>query len=184
MKMKIIGLFVFFLLLGLFGLSLRSQVKQVLPREGEVKIVGSVYTPYLLLDSALYFLKEWDESLELTSTKNFREKARFELIFANKRLLEMEKLARKGNFSFVPRLLKSFSNSLDRAISFAKEAERKGEDIEGLVWLFQESVQDQQEIFKKIEEEAPQDSYFEIQVTKNESGQKIGSFLREIYKLE
>lgn len=183
MKTKIIGLFIFFFLLGLFGLSVRRQVKQVLPRTGEVEIVGGVYTSYLLLDSALYFLKSWDESIDFAFARGFAEKARFELIFANKRLLEMEKLVRRGNYTFTPRLVESFLRSLERTISFTRQVLKEGEKTEKLTWLLQESVQDQQKIFKKIVNELPEDKRAEVLNAQKQSAEEIGSFLKEIHGL-
>lgn len=183
MRIKIVGFFIFFVLLGLFGLNLRRQVKQVLPREGEVKIVGGVYTPYLLLDSALYFLKGWDETLDFAFARGFSEKARFELIFANKRLLEMEKLVRKGDYPFTPRLVDSYSKSFGRAIDFAKEALKRNEDVEELVWLFQESAQDQQKIFQQIVNELPEDKRAGVLNAQKQSAEDMDNFLKVIHGL-
>lgn len=183
MKIKIFGFLAFLILLGLFPLSLRTQVKTALPRTGEIEMVGGVYTPYLLLDSTLYFLKSWDESLDFALTRSFSEKARFELIFANKRLLEMEKLARGGNYTFVPRLVDSFLGSLMRAINFTKEASRRDEDIEKLTWIFQESVQDQQRVFYELIKEVPEDKKIEVLEAQKQSVKRIADLLKEIHKL-
>lgn len=183
MKIKLFGFIAFLILLGLFSLSLRKQVKTVLPREGEIEIVGGVYTPYLLLDSTLYFMKRWDESLDFALTRSFSEKARFELIFANKRLLEMEKLARGGNYTFVPRLVDSFLKSLGRATGFTEEALKRDEDIEELTWLFQESVQDQQRVFYELIKEVPEDKQAEVLNAQKQSIKRIGTLLKEIHKL-
>lgn len=183
MKIKIIGLLAFLILLGLSPLFLRKQAKTALPRSGEIEMVGGVYTPYLLLDSTLYFLKGWDESLDFAFSKSFTEKSKFELIFANKRLLEMEKLTREGNYTFTPRLVDSFSRSLGRAIDFTNEALKRDEDVEELIWLFQESAQDQQGIFKKISAELPEDKRIDVLAAQKQSAEEIGSFLKESYKL-
>ena len=182
MKIKIIGLLVFFVLVSLFPLLLRKQVKTALPRSGEIEMVGGVYTPYLLLDSTLYFLKSWDESLDFAFSKSFTEKSKFELIFANKRLLEMEKLTQSGNYSFTPRLTESFLESLKRAVWFTKEAVAREEDIEELVWLFQESAQEQQKIFEKIISELPKEQQPNVLNIKTQSGTEILNLLKELHK--
>ncbi len=183
MKTKIIGLFIFFILAGLFGMGLRRQVKRVLPRVGEVKIVGGVYTPFLLLDSALYFLKSWDESIDSVFAKSSSEKARFELVFANKRLLEMEKLSRESDFSFVLNLTTSFSESLKRSVDYTREALTKKEDTESLIWLFQESFVDQQKIFKIILDRLPQNEKDKVLEIQQQSTKEINNFLRETYNI-
>lgn len=184
MKAKVVGLILFFLLTtGTFLFIVRHQVKRVLPREGEIEIVGGVYTPYLLLDSALYFLKEWDESLDFALSDSFGEKARFELVFANKRLLEMEKLAREGKSSFTLNLAMSFSKSLKRSIDYTREALVKREDIEALVWLFQESSMDQQKIFKIILDRLPQNEKDKVLEVQQQSTKEINDFLRETYNI-
>lgn len=184
MKLKIIGLLFFILLIILFGLSLRGQVKQRLPRTGEIKVVGGVYTPYLLLDSALYFLKGWDESIDFALTRNFSEKARFELIFANKRLLEMEKLARQGNYNFVPRLTESHLRSLRKASAFAQTALERGENVEELTWLFQESLQDHQNIFETIISESPEEKRDDFLSLQKQSSVEIKAFLKRAHGLD
>ncbi len=181
MKTKLIGFIIFVAFFCLLLLSMRSAVKQALPRTGEVEIVGGVYTPYLLIDSTLYFLKNWDESIDFSLANDYKSKAKFELIFANKRLLEMEGLTRKKNFAYIPRLTDSFSVSLGKSINYAEKALARQEEIEELVWLFQESAFDQQEIFNKIYEEVPEDSRPIILNIKKESAEEISSFLKKVY---
>lgn len=165
-------------------LGTRQSIKATLPREGEVERVGGVYTPYLLLDSTLYFLKYWDESLDLAFAKSFTEKAKIEMNFANKRLLEMEKLSREGNSTYRSILSDSFLSSLQQTVTLTQEAAKSGENIEGLVWTIQESAQDQQQIFTKIINELPLEKKGDIAKLQEQSRAEIGKLLQIIYGFE
>lgn len=170
-------------LVALLALGSRQLIKESLPREGEVEKVGGVYTPYLLLDSTLYFMKNWDESLELASSKSFAEKAIIQLSFTNKRLLEMERLAREKNYIYHSVMLDNFVQSLQQAINFTHVAVQSGDEVETLVWIIQESGQDQQRIFTKIIDQLPLEKQVEVVKVKKQSADEIEKLLKSIYKL-
>lgn len=185
MKKKFLGGAFLFLtvavIIGVLILTSRQSAKELLPRQGDVEKVGEVYTPYLSLNSTLYFLKHLDESIDWLLTKNSMEKARLELVFANKRLLEMEKLARNGSYEYNSLLTAKFLSSVKRASNFTKDAANNGEDMEDLIWIIQESVQDQDKIIGKISGQLPKDKQQDIVKVQQLSQNEFQSLLQSIY---
>lgn len=184
MKKIIINFFIFILLILLVLVPARKSLKQVLPRTGEVEIIGNVYTPYLLFNSGIYFLKSWDESVDLLLAIDYGDKARLKLTFANKRLLELERLTREKDFTASTILTNNFDALIEEAIAYARKADKQRENNEELVWLFQESVQDQQKIFNKIMKESPEDKVSKIMSVRQKSKERIERFIIESHKVD
>jgi len=146
---------IIFLLLAVFlilfsGSSLKKEIKQLFPREGKVEKLGEIYTPYLLNDSPLYFLKKWDERIELFFTSDYAEKAKKELSFANKRLLEASKMTERKKYRLALSSLDDFAETMRQGIFFAEKVIGDENKMESLSWLFQDALLDQQRILMDI----------------------------------
>lgn len=165
------------LIAGVIILNSRHLLKERLPRKGEVETVGNVYTPYLLLDSTLYFIKHLDESIDRALVKDSLGKAEIELVIADKRLLEMEKLVREGKYDYVSYLSDKFLTSVNRTDSFTRDGINRGEDPEDLMWVIQETIQDQQKIFSKIVVDMPKDQQEDILVVREQSSKVMEELL-------
>ncbi|MDP3888632.1 MAG: hypothetical protein Q8Q24_01165 [bacterium] len=157
----------------------RKNIKQLLPRVGEVEVVGGVYTPYLIFGSLIYFLKDVDESMDLANVETNKDRAKLELTFANKRLLETEKLARGGNFIPALRQCESFSAYMDKAVFYTDQAFSKGEDTEELMWLLEESSIDQQKIFEKIIAKMPEAGKVSVAAIRDKVNQETVGLLKK-----
>lgn len=162
----------------------RSDIKQLLPRNGKVEVVGGVYTPFLQKDSFLYALKTIDEGIDLFLAQKYTDKAKIELTIANKRLLEIEKLNRDKKNSFVPFLAKSFDTALESSITFSRLAIKQNEDTEELTWALQESYQDYQDITKKIIGGLPEKDKGDFELISKKNSAEIIKLLKELYGLE
>lgn len=183
-KTKLIGvIFLVIVILTIVWVNLRFSLKHLLPRSGNVEIAGGVYTPFLLENSPLYFLKEWEEGIELFLNRSFTKKATLGLTFANKRLLEVESMTRSGDTSRLIVLMKTFSNDFHSAISLAEQALNNQENLEEFVWFFQESVQDQQIVFDLISNRISQPSKQEITDIQKSTLDAASNFLDKYYGL-
>lgn len=172
-----------FILFTMTVVLMKSSVKQILPKDGRDEMVGGVYSPYLLTRSIFYFIKEIDETVDLARTPDLKGKALLKLIFANKRLLEMDRLNREKETLYNNKLLLSYNSSIKKSIALARVAFQQGEEVEYVVWLIQESAQDQQRVFNKLIFELPKDEAWNVENTKNQSAEEIGNFLREVHGL-
>lgn len=165
-------------------LKMRQPIKGNLPRQGNVEKVGEVYTPYLSLDSTLYFIKHIDESIDYALATDMSEKAMLHFTFSNKRLLEMEKMVREGNFDYNPLLLASFLEHENSALMFTRATKEQGRDTERLMWLIQESAQDQQKVFAKILQDLPSDKKDLVMDYQIKSTKEIEEILNDYYGIK
>lgn len=165
-------------------LKMRQPIKGNLPRQGDVEKVGEVYTPYLSLDSTLYFIKHIDESIDYALATDMSEKAVLHFTFSNKRLLEMEKIVREGNFNYNSLLLTSFLEHENSAMMFTRATKEQGRDTEKLMWLIQENAQDQQKVFTKIIEGLPDDRKELVLDYQTRSTNEIEKILNDYYGIK
>lgn len=185
MKKKVLSILLLVILLGSLSwphLSLRF--KELLPRNGDVEIAGGVYTPFLIDSSSLYFMKEWEESVDfyLASTFSTRvEQAHLKLTFANKRLLEAEGISRSGKTVGVPTLLKGFSKNFNEALFYGYQALGDKEGMEQFGWFLQESIHDQRHVFELVSGRMPAEKRQEVWDIQKESVTKTEGLLNKIY---
>lgn len=89
--------------------------------------------PGMTPDNALYFFKIWWEKIVVFLTFNPMKKAEKLLKYAERRLVEAQKMIEKGKTKYVDKLMEQYQKKINQAMEIAQKQEKKGQDVEALM---------------------------------------------------
>ncbi len=137
--------------------------------------VSELPTVHILPDNPLYFLKTLKEKVQLLIIRSASGQADLFLGFAQKRLAEALKVAKKGKVHISEKLFEAFGRDIELVQEKIKEAKRKGEQTRDLLVKLQETVAYQKSVVEKMQEEA---SFYSSEV--QERIEALNSFLVQV----
>ena len=82
-------------------------------------------SPGLTPDSPFYFLKSWEEKIQLFFTFGAENKAKQYLHLSEVRLAEYKKMIEKGKTEIAEKTLDKYQKQLDRALGKSRKSKRK-----------------------------------------------------------
>lgn len=129
----------------------------VLAQEATPTASGTeIYTPRLLPDNPLYFLKSWKERVELFLAQTPEAKAEKYTELATRRIAEAKMMIRKNKHQFVAKLMEKHDENLGKAKEKIKEAQEKGRDIERVLAIVAEATSQHLNILAEVYEKVPE----------------------------
>lgn len=140
---------------GLF-LTLNTFAQEATP-PAEV-LEEPIYTPRLLPDNPLYFLKRIKERIELFFAFTPEKRAEKLAEIATRRIAEAKMMVKKGKPEFVERLMARYQKHLERAIEKTEEAKKKGKEVEKVLEIITQATSQHQGVLSEVYEKVPEEA--------------------------
>ncbi len=145
-----------FCLFFLLGTSIVCAQEQKLePEAVEIKTSG-LYTPRLLPDHPLYFVKTSWEKVRLAFTFDKLAKVKYQLNLAEKRIAEASALIKKDKSELAEKSMERYRVRIDKILVDTQESKEKGKDVDVLVEKLSRSTLRHQEVMAGVYEKVPE----------------------------
>jgi len=138
--------------------------------------------PGILPDSPFYFLKTFWEKIQEFLTRDPVKKAEIHLRFAQRRLLETQKMCEKGKCNIAERWMNRFQEKIQIATRSAEKAQEKGRDVTALVEKFQANLERQQAVLDIVLDKVPEPAKEAILKAKENSARGLQQAIESIQK--
>lgn len=143
---------------GIFGniTGALAEVETTAESVRQVEVAEGIYTPRILPDHPLYFVKRSWEEVRLFFTFNRLAKAKYLLNLAEKRVAEAKALVLKGKSEKVEKSLKRYEKTLNKVMEQVRKAEKKGQDVEEVIANVSEATLRHQKTLATVWEKVPE----------------------------
>lgn len=138
--------------------------------------------PGTLPDSKFYWLKTWRENIQLFFTFNDVKKAEKQMKFANRRMLELEKLCEKDKCELAQKLASRFEEKIRKTTEKLEEANEKGKDVQSLIEKLEANQERHQEVLLKVYDQVPEEAKEAILQAMENSQKGIENAIANIQK--
>lgn len=138
--------------------------------------------PGRLPDSNMYWLKTWWENVQLFFTFDDIKKAEKQMDFANRRMLELQKLCEKGKCELAQKLAPRFEEKIRKTTEKLEEANEKGKDVQALIEKLESNQERHQEVLLKVYDQVPEEAKEAILQAMENSQKGIENAIENIQK--
>ena len=138
--------------------------------------------PGRLPDSNMYWLKTWWENIQLFFTFSDTKKAEKQMDFANRRMLELQKLCEKGKCELAQKLASRFEEKIRKTTEKLEEANKDGKDVQSLIEKLEANQERHQEVMLKVYDQVPEEAKEAILQAMENSQKGIENAIENIQK--
>lgn len=171
-------LIIFLLAASLFFLSgnlTKAQLRAVSPKTDN-ETVG------LLPDSPFYFLKTFWEKVQESLALDPSKKAELNLRFAQRRLLETQKMCEKDKCDIAERWMQLFQERLNLATTATEQVQNQGKDVSALVQKLAENLARQQTALDRVLEQVPESAQEAVSQAQENSAKGLQQAIESLQK--